>query len=82
AVAGGPEATGALADTLAAHWSLGTALAMLAWYVFAPQCVSTLAVIRRETNSWRWPVVTFVYMLTLAYIAAYVTYRIAGAFGG
>ncbi len=81
AVAGGPEATGALADTLAAHWSLGTALAMLAWYVFAPQCVSTLAVIRRETNSWRWPVVTFVYMLTLAYIAAYVTYRIAGAFG-
>jgi ferrous iron transport protein B len=82
AVAGGPEATGALADTLAAHWSLGTALALLAWYVFAPQCVSTLAVIRRETNSWRWPVVTFVYMLTLAYIAAYVTYSIAGAFGG
>ncbi len=82
AIAAGAEATGALADTLAAHWSLGTALAMLAWYVFAPQCVSTLAVIRRETNSWRWPVVTFVYMLTLAYIAAYVTYRIAGAFGG
>ena len=82
AVAGGPEATGALADMLAANWSLGTALALLAWYVFAPQCVSTLAVVRRETNSWRWPVVQFAYMFTLAYIAAFVTYRIASAFGG
>jgi len=82
AVAGGPEATGALADTLAAHWSLGTALALLAWYVFAPQCVSTLAVVRRETNSWRWPVVQFVYMFTLAYAAAFVTYHIASAFSG
>ena len=82
AVAGGPEATGALADTLAANWSLGTALALLAWYVFAPQCVSTLAVVRRETNSWRWPVVQFVYMFTLAYIAAFITYHIASAFGG
>jgi ferrous iron transport protein B len=82
AVAGGPESTGALADTLAANWSLGTALALLAWYVFAPQCISTLAVVRRETNSWRWPVVQFVYMFTLAYIAAFVTYRVASAFGG
>ena len=82
AVAGGPEATGALADMLAANWSLGTALALLAWYVFAPQCVSTLAVVRRETNSWRWPAVQFAYMFTLAYIAAFVTYRIASAFGG
>ena len=82
AVAAGPETAGALTGMLAAHWSLGTALAMLAWYVFAPQCVSTLAVTRRETNSWRWPVVQFTYMLTLAYIAAFITYRIAGAFGG
>jgi ferrous iron transport protein B len=82
AVAGGPEATGALADALAAHWSLGTALSLLAWYVYAPQCISTLAVIRRETNSWRWPVVQFVYMFALAYAAAFVIYRIAGAIGG
>jgi len=82
AVAGGPEATGALADTLAAHWSLGTALALLAWYVFAPQCISTLAVVRRETNSWRWPAVQFTYMFALAYVAAFVAYRVAGAFSG
>ncbi len=82
AVAAGPETAGVLTDMLAAHWSLGTALAMLAWYVFAPQCISTLAVTRRETNSWRWPAVQFTYMLTLAYIAAFMTYRIAGAFGG
>jgi ferrous iron transport protein B len=55
AVSGGGEATGALTNTLAAHWSLATALAILAWYVFAPQCASTLVVVQRETNSWRWP---------------------------
>ncbi|UCH72747.1 MAG: ferrous iron transport protein B [Rhodospirillales bacterium] len=78
AVAGGAETTGALADALAAHWSLGTALALLVWYVYAPQCLSTLAIIRRETNSWRWPAAQFVYMFALAYAAAFVTYRLFG----
>lgn len=82
AVSGGEAATGTLAGTLAAHWSLATALALLAWYVFAPQCVSTLGVIRRETNSWHWPLLMFVYMLALAYGAAFVTYRVTLALGG
>lgn len=70
----------ALGPILAAQWSLPTALALLAWYIFAPQCAATLGVIKRETNSWRWPVVTFVYMLTLAYLAAFATYHISAAF--
>ena len=62
-------------------WSLATALSLLAWYIFAPQCASTLAVIRRETGSWKWMAVTFGYMLALAYIAAFATYHIAVALG-
>ena len=60
---------------------LATALALLAWYVFAPQCASTLAVIKRETGSWRWMFVTFSYMLALAYVAALITYQTAVALG-
>ena len=56
---------------------LATALSLLAWYVFAPQCLSTLAVVRRETGSWKWMAVTFFYMLALAYAAALATYQIA-----
>ena len=82
AIADEGSAGTALGPILAANWSLATALALLAWYVFAPQCASTLAVIKRETNSWVWPVVTFLYMLTLAYTAAFVTYRIASALFG
>jgi ferrous iron transport protein B len=67
--------------TLTTHWSLATALALLAWYVFAPQCASTLAVVRRETNSWKWTAFLFGYMLALAYLAAFVTYHTAVAFG-
>ena len=67
----------ALGPVLAANWSLPTALALLAWYIFAPQCVATLGVIKRETNSWRWPAITFVYMLTLAYLAAFATYHLS-----
>ena len=70
-----------LAANLAHHWSMASALAFLAWYVFAPQCASTLAVIRRETGSTRWMIVTFVYMLALAYLAAFVTYQTARAMG-
>jgi len=71
-----------LASTLAHHWSLATGLSFLAWYVFAPQCASTIGVVRRETNSWRWPVVMLVYMTALAYLAAFVTYQVARALGG
>ena len=82
AIADQGAAKTALGPILAADWSLATALALLAWYIFAPQCASTLAVIRRETNSWIWPAVTFVYMLTLAYAAAFVTYHVAQALFG
>jgi ferrous iron transport protein B len=71
---------GKLATTLSSHWSLATALAFLAWYVFAPQCASTLSVVKRETNAWRWPIIMFVYMIALAYIAAFVTYQVASRF--
>ncbi len=72
---------GPLTGMLHAHWSMASALAMLAWFVFAPQCASTLGVVKRETNSWRWPTVMFVYMTALAYAAAFLTYHIARAAG-
>ncbi len=71
----------ALGSTLASHWSLASALAFLAWYVFAPQCASTLGVVKRETNSWVWPAVMFGYMTALAYAAAFVTFHVAVAMG-
>ena len=76
------ENTAKLGSVLATHWSLATALAFLAWYIFAPQCASTLAVVKRETNAWRWPIIMFVYMVVLAYAAAFATYHIAVAMGG
>jgi ferrous iron transport protein B len=76
------EAQGAaLGTTLADRWSLATALAFLAWFVFAPQCISTIAVTRRETNSWRWPLFMLGYLFALAYAAAGATYWVATAFG-
>ncbi len=73
--------TEALTTALAQSWTLATALALLAWYVFAPQCLATLAAVRRETNSWRWAAFMFVYLMTLAYLAAFITYRVALALG-
>jgi ferrous iron transport protein B len=73
---------GALGTALAQHWSLATGLSFLAWYVFAPQCAPTLGVVKRETNSWIWPIVMFVYMVTLAYAAAFIVYHTAVALGG
>jgi ferrous iron transport protein B len=70
-----------LAERLQGRWSLATALAFLAWFVFAPQCVSTIAVTRRETNSWRWPLFMVTYLFALAYLAAGATYWIAVAAG-
>ncbi len=71
-----------LAATLRTAWSLPTALAFLAWYVFAPQCLSTLAVTRRETNSWRWPLFMAAYLFALAYLAAFVTFHAASYLTG
>ena len=68
--------TDALAPVLAQGWSLATAYSLLAWFVFAPQCLSTLAVVRRETNSWRYPLLMAFYLFALAYAAAFATYRI------
>ncbi|RXG99677.1 ferrous iron transporter B [Bradyrhizobium zhanjiangense] len=81
AIEGGKEAAEQIGQVLATKWSLATALSMLAWYIFAPQCASTLAVIRRETGSWAWMAVTFTYMLVLAYAASLVTYNVAVALG-
>jgi ferrous iron transport protein B len=81
AIEGGKEAAAQIGQMLATKWSLATALSLLAWYIFAPQCASTLAVIRRETGSWKYVVLTFSYMLALAYAASLLTYRIAIAFG-
>ena len=75
----GDEVGQALQPILSAEWSLPTALSFLVWYVFAPQCLSTLAVVRRETNSRLWPAVMFAYMFALAYAASFATFHIAGA---
>ena len=77
AVSAGGEATGALSHSLSQHWSTPTALALLAWFVFAPQCASTLSVVRRETNSWVWPLVMVGYMSAMAYAAAFFVFHVA-----
>jgi ferrous iron transport protein B len=81
AIEGGKEAAEQIGQVLTTKWSLATALSLLAWYIFAPQCASTLAVIRRETGSWKWMAITFAYMLALAYAASLATYNIAYALG-
>nr|MBA3897104.1 ferrous iron transporter B [Sphingomonadaceae bacterium] len=70
-----------LAKSLSAKWSLPTALAFLAWFVFAPQCISTIAVVRRETNGWKWPGFMLAYLFGLAYIAAGLTFWAATVAG-
>ena len=75
------DVAGALAPVIARSWSLATALSLLAWYVFAPQCLSTLAVVKRETNSWRYPLLMAGYLFALAYLGAFITYRVAVALG-
>ena len=68
---------GPLKETLQNSWSLPTALSFLVWFVFAPQCLSTLAIMRKETNSWKWPLFAFFYLFVLAYLMAGITYQIA-----
>ncbi len=72
----------ALRPMLASSWSLATALSLLAWYVFAPQCLSTLVIARRETNSLRYPLIMAGYLFAMAWVASFATYRIATAFAG
>ncbi|WP_374944893.1 ferrous iron transporter B [Sphingomonas sp.] len=79
-----PEAAGgqqAITDNLRKRWSLPTALAFLMWFVFAPQCISTIAVTRRETNGWKWPAFMLAYLFGLAYVMAGITYWSAVALG-
>jgi len=73
--------TQSLEQRLQGRWSLPTALAFLAWFIFAPQCISTIAVTRRETNGWRWPLFMVTYLFVLAYLAAGATYWLAVAAG-
>jgi ferrous iron transport protein B len=73
------EDTSGLVERLRGSWPLPTALAFLAWFVFAPQCLSTLAVVRRETGGWKWPGFMFGYLMAMAYVAAGLTFHIATA---
>jgi len=76
------ELAAQLSPMIANGWPLATAFSLLAWYVFAPQCISTLAITRRETNSWRYPLLMAAYLFALAYLAAFVTYRVTLFFTG
>jgi ferrous iron transport protein B len=77
----GDAVEGQMSAVIASQWSMATGLAFLAWFVFAPQCLSTFAIIRKETNSWKWPIFAFSYLFVLAYLGAAVTYHTAVAFG-
>ncbi len=66
---------------VASQWTLAMALSLLAWYVFAPMCLSTLATVRRETNSWRQVWIMAAYLFALAYVASLLTYQIARMVG-
>jgi len=77
----GDDTAQALMPLIAQSWSLATALSLLAWFVFAPQCLATLATVKRETGGWTMPLVMAAYLFTLAYIASFITYRLAVAAG-
>ena len=73
----GDQLATTLTPMIAATWTLPTALSLLAWYVFAPQCISTLSIVRRETNSWTPALAMAGYMFALAYLASFATYQIS-----
>jgi ferrous iron transport protein B len=81
AMSGSEEVARTLSPVIASSWSLATGLSLLAWYVFAPQCLSTLAVVKRETNSWRYPLLMAGYLFAMAYAGAFITYHVAVALG-
>jgi ferrous iron transport protein B len=76
------DAAAALTPIIAETWPLATAFALLAWFVFAPQCLATIAAVKRETGGWKWALVMTGYLFALAYLAAFVTYRTVQALGG
>jgi ferrous iron transport protein B len=75
--ASGADVATSLTPLIAKSWSIATALSLLAWYVFAPQCLSTLSVVKRETGTIRYPLIMAGYMFALAYVASFITYRVA-----
>jgi ferrous iron transport protein B len=77
----GIDAADALLPLISKGWSLATALSLLAWFVFAPQCLSTIAAVKRETGGWKIPVIMLSYLFGLAYLAAFIAYRAASYFG-
>ena len=80
--ANGADVSGALTPLIAHSWSAATAASLLAWYVFAPQCLSTLAAVRRETNSWRYPLIMAGYLFALAYAGSLITYHLMLGYAG
>ena len=78
----GDDTAEALTPLIAHTWSLATALSLLAWFVFAPQCLSTLATVKRETGGWTMPLAMAGYLFALAYAASFITYRTALWLGG
>ena len=72
----------ALGGLIGSQWSLATALSLLVWFVYAPQCVATLAAIRREAGGWRHPAIVAAYLFALAYAASWLTYRLVLAWSG
>jgi len=77
----GDDTAAVLGPIIAQSWSMATALSLLAWFVFAPQCLATLAAIKRETGGWRYPLIAAGYLFALAYLASFITYRTALALG-
>lgn len=77
----GDDVGAALAPLIAHDWSLATALSLLIWYVYAPQCLATLAVVRKEVASWRLPLFMAAYLFGMAYAASWITYRLTLAWG-
>jgi ferrous iron transport protein B len=73
----GTDTAVSLMPLLADSWSTATGYSLIAWFIFAPQCLSTLAAVRRETGRWRWPAIMAAYLFALAYAASWITYRIA-----
>lgn len=78
----GDEVSAALGPLIAQDWTLATGLSLLIWFVFAPQCLATLAVVRKEMGGWAMPVGMAVFLFGLAYAASWVTYRLALSLGG
>lgn len=68
-----------LGTLISSQWSLATGLSLLVWFIFAPQCFSTLATVRRETGSWKQVGIMAGYLFALAYLFAFITYQIASA---